>query len=593
VNRTIPFGSRLGAVALVTLFVAFGCGGDDDDSSGSGATGGGASAGKGGGGHGGSGARGGSGPGASGAAGSAENAGTGTSGAMNGAGTSGAAGLDSSAGGAGGAGGAAGGGDARLNLDLSFTSLLPGEQEFLAVDAVASDGASRDGVSAKSGDKSVATVAITGETLVITAGTKLGETTITVTSAAGLTKSVDVLVSDPRALKIKNDLLIAFVDDYDLLYSDVGSGADLDGAFWSPKLANGFYALGHLDRADHTDPTGQQAMIVVKPLVDDAVAVPTDFTYIWDDSGSGASMDGSFWKPVCPTDYVALGTVGAVASHAKPPLDVIRCLRSDLAEAAGIGDGLWSDGGSGADNDFGSWAIVVPPASDSDGTLPLVSGSFVGEGGYDKPTSDPAANMLRLEIPIVREIDESKAYPKLASILPPDETTPVQTGRAVLIPFTAINDDAKSFDYKVKKSPFYRLDRDVYYRLLVHQYNETDVDQDVSHDVTTGVTKEQTEEFSITTGISVSVTGGVNFVASAETTVTVSVELGYSSSTSIGEFTQHSVTKNVTIPPHSAAALWQLVDRFTLKRRNGNVWETVGAPWEIGVDSFVVDQYPD
>ena len=88
-------------------------------------------------------------------------------------------------------------------------------------------------------------------------------------------------------------------------------------------------------------------------------------------------------------------------------------------------------------------------------------------------------------------------------------------------------------------------------------------------------------------------TSGVSFGVNASTTVTMSIELGYSSATSVGEFKQESLTKDVTIPPESSAALWQLIHRFTLKRRNGNLWETVGTPWEIGVNSFVVDAYPD
>jgi hypothetical protein len=89
------------------------------------------------------------------------------------------------------------------------------------------------------------------------------------------------------------------------------------------------------------------------------------------------------------------------------------------------------------------------------------------------------------------------------------------------------------------------------------------------------------------------VEGGVSFLASATTSVTVSLELGYSTSTTVGEFRQESLTKDVVIPPMSAGALWQLQHRFTLKRRNENTWETVGTPWEIGVNSFVVDTYPD
>jgi hypothetical protein len=494
----------------------------------------------------------------------------------------------------GGAGGEGGGGAtrARLSVALSFTSLLPEEQEFLVVFAKADDG-SDETASATSADESIATATLVGSTLVIQAGTELGETVVTVESASGLRKTVSVLVSDPRALKIGDDLLVAWISDFDLLYQDGGSGASIDGSYWAPRLSNGFLALGHYGQTGYADPSGTAAMLVVKALSDDALAIPTDLTWIWDDAGSGGDWDGSFWKPVCPTNYQALGTVAAMASWTKPPLDVVRCVRSDLVEPGALGGALWNDLGSGANNDFASWSIAVAPGSESAGTVPLVSGSFVGANVYTAPASDPTANILRLGIPIVREIELERAFPTLESLLPPEETTPVEVGRAVLIPFIAVADPARNLDYKVNTSPFYRLERDVYYRRLVHQYNQTSVDQTISHSVTTGVSREDTEEVSITTGISVSVEGGVSFIVDATATVTVSLELGYSSSTTIGEFREESVTKDIVVPPHTAAALWQLIHRFTLKRRNGNTWETVGAPWEVGVNSFVVDQYPD
>jgi hypothetical protein len=333
---------------------------------------------------------------------------------------------------------------------------------------------------------------------------------------------------------------------------------------------------------------------VVKALQADALAIPTDFTQIWNDNNSGASMNGSFWRPVCPANYKALGHVGAENSWDKPPLDVIRCVRMDLVEIAAVGGQIWNDRSSGASLNFSAWSVMIPPGVPSIGTMPIAPGTFVGAGDWNQPSSDAAANMVRLDIPIVREVDLGNAFPKLESLLPPEETTPVQLGRSILIPFTNVADPARTLGYKVDTSPFYRLDRDVYYRRLLHQYNSTDLEQPISHAVTTGVSMERSEEFSITTGISVTVSGGVNFgVGSAGSEVTVSLELGYTTSTTLGEFREETISKDVVVPPHSSAALWQLIHRFTLKRRNGSAWETVGTPWEIGVNSFVVDSYPD
>ncbi|MEU4549417.1 hypothetical protein [Nonomuraea dietziae] len=87
--------------------------------------------------------------------------------------------------------------------------------------------------------------------------------------------------------------------------------------------------------------------------------------------------------------------------------------------------------------------------------------------------------------------------------------------------------------------------------------NETDAGQNVSDSIAVGVETEQTKTYSVTTGISATMTSGVSTMAfSNEFSVTLSLELGFESSTSVQQLEHRVVTRNLTIPPHTAAAVW-------------------------------------
>ncbi|KAL6882932.1 hypothetical protein HDV57DRAFT_465618 [Trichoderma longibrachiatum] len=71
---------------------------------------------------------------------------------------------------------------------------------------------------------------------------------------------------------------------------------------------------------------------------------------IWKDEGSGADRDGSFWRPVAPAGYVALGDVASGAGwDAAPSVDDVWCVRGDLVTRGGFRpESAWDDKGSGA-----------------------------------------------------------------------------------------------------------------------------------------------------------------------------------------------------------------------------------------------------
>jgi len=147
--------------------------------------------------------------------------------------------------------------------------------------------------------------------------------------------------------------------------------------------------------------------------------------------------------------------------------------------------------------------------------------------------------------------------------------------------------------WRVTNSPFYRLERQVFYKLLYHNHNQTSIPQSNSYTRRYGVTTEESNEFWSETSISVTAEAGISIkIFEAKVSTTVSKSLGYSTMTSITELEEQELESGVDVLPGKAVAIWQRYNRFVLKRHNGTSLEAVKA-WEFGINSFITDEYPD
>lgn len=170
---------------------------------------------------------------------------------------------------------------------------------------------------------------------------------------------------------------VSTVSNFDAVWNDEGSGADMDGAFWRPLIGakEDFFLLGDLCVGNYNDPTGTVLVIAVSndDKQNPALKKPESFNEVWNDKGSGADKNGSVWAAVAPTGYVAIGMV-ANKGHGKPPvIDRYRCLRSDLAKKAEFGPLIWWDKGSHADQDVAVYSIA--------GT-----GLYYAQGNFNDPS---------------------------------------------------------------------------------------------------------------------------------------------------------------------------------------------------------------
>jgi hypothetical protein len=477
-----------------------------------------------------------------------------------------------------------------LLLNRLSVAVVPGGSETILVSARAQNN-TMESFTVESADESIITVIIKDTSFTVT-GIAFGKTDVTVTNTSGKRHVLPVEVYNHKILEA-GELFITFADIYEYRWNDIGSGGKYDGSYYHPLPPDSFYALGSLGFRGYYNPNGILGVMAVKAKEgSDALQHPVDYTWVYHDAGSGADDDGSFWTPVAPDGYKAMGLV-AQRGWGKPALTDVVCVREDLTVPGAAGDFIWNDDDTGADNDFGSWYIDSPVAGPHENAY-LVSGTFVGWNSWSPPQVHPAMHVLNVQLPMLSQTPYQNYVPRLTGYDPPSpETVPIMA-REMLVPCTIHKDPlyANNMMWRISNSPFYRLERQVFYKLLYHTHNQTSTDQTNSVLIRSGVTVTESESFWNETSISITAEAGVSFKAfEAKVSTTVSTAFGYETQTSVAELREKEVSSSINTPPGKAAALWQRYNRFVLKRHNGTRLEPVTA-WEFGIDSYVIDEYP-
>lgn len=371
---------------------------------------------------------------------------------------------------------------------------------------------------------------------------------------------------------IKMDALeIMFVTDYDFVYNDRGTGASTNWSMWSPKLPPGYSSLGHYAHASHAKPT--TVMIAVRAGNDpSAVAYPKDYQRIYHDAGTGGDQDGSIWMPVAPQGYRALGTVG-MNGHGKPSPSAVVCVRNDLTTYASVGKRLFTDSGSGGDLDLGVYAIKPPNVVQDSKESFVTSGSFAAHASYAALTNSEVCYALKVTLPYKNK-NITNTEPKQVNLKRPAKHTDKKLSTVAYIPCISIVDPvfANNLAGQVRNTPIYTLERYDYYHLQDFNTNDSEDKGSMSFSQTTGMTKEHSSSMSHTFGVSM--TRGIEAGAGpvkATASVTLSYALSQTSSYSTSMMNQQTLTKQFSVPAHGAGAYYTLSHTYKLKRANGDV----------------------
>ncbi|MHC4444241.1 MAG: Vps62-related protein [Planctomycetota bacterium] len=149
-----------------------------------------------------------------------------------------------------------------------------------------------------------------------------------------------------QGIEPEPELELAYIDQFEPAWSESG------GTCWRPIVPSGFYALGHYDEGDLSDPS-PKFMFAARELTPGALAPPVYYMQVWPDEGSGAYSNGILWRPIPPAGYVCLGLVGQTG-NSTPRTDEIMCVRQDLVAPGKTGKTIRID----ESIQFGSWHII-------------------------------------------------------------------------------------------------------------------------------------------------------------------------------------------------------------------------------------------
>lgn len=485
-----------------------------------------------------------------------------------------------------------------LFLSRLSVAVVPGAAQDLIIQSTGPNGLP-EVCEAVCDNGAVAMVSITDSVLHIQAG-NFGKGVIHVSAPSGASADLPVEVYDPRVLDA-GELLITYTDQFNLIVtSTYAVNANYYFTIAEPIEADGFHRLGSFGRRTPDSPTNTSAVMLVKAEEgSDALAFPTGYAWVTEigvEYMQGFEEMWDVWRPIAPDGYVALGMVVLERQryHVKtpPPLDYVVCVREDLTIPAGTSwlmnaYLLMQSGGARV-----GWS-VDQPAAEAHTSAYLAPGTFVIS--QSQPNHDPLAHVLKVELPQIGEAPYRTYVPKLASYEePPEETVPILS-RAIMVPCTIITDSHYVNDLhgRIAETPFYRLERQVFYKRLYHNHNQTSELQTNTVTIVSGITTSESERKWGETGITISAEAGINIAFfSAKVTTTLSQTFGYERMTSIEELTQTEIQSSINTPPGKAAALWQKYNRFVLFRHAGTDLEPVAA-WEFGINSYVTDEYPD
>lgn len=355
------------------------------------------------------------------------------------------------------------------------------------------------------------------------------------------------------------DLTVTMTSSYDWVWDDEGSGARRSVAVWAPKPQGNLYPVGQFASPRGTNPNGKRASILVGQNPNThpakaAVARPREYIFVSDDKGSGGKNDGSFWRPVPPSGYVAIGDV-AVKSYNMPNKSDIWCVREDLAsQGKYLGSSIWDDGGSGAARDTSLWSIQ-PASTGIHGSpnIPVSGDTFRVQSNPNRPGANTAQILV---LPV------GKLYHRFNTPTPtvtPDTIPSVgdQYGYKeqckVTLPFHSFFAPTDQACLDNIRNPFYSLSRGAAWYVEGAWENNKASTITQTKRLLCGLSKEKREELIRTVGVEVSDTHGV---ALANGNISLNYQFTHDPWSSFTEYSEREDTEEIKVPGHHAKVLY-------------------------------------
>jgi len=348
--------------------------------------------------------------------------------------------------------------------------------------------------------------------------------------------------------------------DFGVIWSSERGDTPIDFFRYTGTRTDGFLPLGDYAITDRV-PFGKQPIMLLKPDANhpDALAHPTDFAWILDDAGSGNSNDISFWWPIAPEGYQA---VGVAFGADKPNPQNYWCVKNAYLQEMAT-RGMWADGGSHWKHHDGSLSAPAINATAPSDSLFLTPTTFLsneyGGKGY-------ALVVDKLLLPMPGPTPYMPTYSDSYSI---GSSTAQSVVNVAVIPASVIVDHSAGAE--PDSAPFYYLAG-----LSSFQCTNAFAAPEggtYSKDISIGTTAISSKAFQETNGVTVSASvgiaagdkGGFN----AQLSVTYNYEMQVTTSESVQNDTLTTESIQLVVPKSNRVLMWQKNVEFVTIRTDG------------------------
>lgn len=354
------------------------------------------------------------------------------------------------------------------------------------------------------------------------------------------------------------ELRVSMTSDFHWTWDNVGAGSKRKVSTWLAKSTpdNTLRPLGTTGVSSHVDPVNGQRGTILIGLNDSvpsdprgpAVVPPIYYVQVWNDKKSGGTHNGTIWRPMAPTGYVACGDVGW-QGYLQPPAYLVWCVRKDLVMEARIAEtSTWDDKASGASMNCSMWEILPkkrPSGIDGSDMIPLRTDCFFTSPGYNKPKT--TVYVVALQIP-----NDFKPYdgppPRITEQTIPYEGKIYKEMEQcrVVLPLISFYDPQDQRVLDNIAYPFCTIARSIAWCAQVVRASYSDSSQSHTETVMYGLSKTQSQEIQQSIGVGISASVGV---AAFNFEVSLNYQFSESNTHSFTEYKEKSVTDTFEVGP--------------------------------------------
>jgi hypothetical protein len=316
-----------------------------------------------------------------------------------------------------------------------------------------------------------------------------------------------------------------------------------------------------------------------KPGKEHMIARPTGRVQMWSTDGSRANVKIKVFGLTCPTNFIALGGYVQLESDPRPNEDVVCVNRETLTRGTWALRSVWDDKGTGADTDVSFWNAEFRGEQKSPSTLIFPSNALVPSTTHEKPKEMPWVLRLTHTGPNpFKDVDPMQAKTVLPAMNSPEfadmgaALTPIE----YKVPFYQVQDPDLTFFEQWMETPVYTIRRTAQFELVAKRDNTANCElgeaSTFSYKTTRGTETSIGWNVSINSSVTVEASASFEpFGVGVDASVAVSVGVSAGSEASITYSSTVEEGDEIPVAAGTAVALYKMKSEYSVYRQGSDV----------------------